>query len=145
MSNPASQLETIIDFDALLQRCLGNTSLMERVLAKFLTQLEADLLLLERAVNDGNGIEAAEIAHRMKGTAGSVEAPQLHRDAANFERAALMEGMDELPELLRTIQYDRSELTAAIGEAGTGGRPAAIRRSKGSANTQNKSAAFGAN
>ena len=101
---------------------------MERVLAKFLAQLDADLLLLERAVEEGNCIDAAEITHRMKGTAGSVEAPQLLRDAAEFETAALQERRDELPELLRSIQYDRSELTTAIGESGAHCRPAVIHR-----------------
>jgi HPt (histidine-containing phosphotransfer) domain-containing protein len=128
MNESASELETVINFEALEQRCLGNLGLMERVLAKFLNQLEADLLLLERAVEEGNAIDAAEIAHRMKGTAGSVEAPQLHRDAAQCEQAALLERHEELPELLRNIQFDRSELTAAIGDSGTERRPAVIHR-----------------
>jgi HPt (histidine-containing phosphotransfer) domain-containing protein len=136
MNESLNDMQTVIDFEALQQRCLGNLGLMERVLAKFLTQLDSDLLLLQSAVDEGNPIEAAEVAHRMKGTAGSVEAAQLHRDAAQFEEAALLERHDELPELLRSVQYDRAELTAAIGESGASCRPAVVRRNEPSAAMQ---------
>jgi HPt (histidine-containing phosphotransfer) domain-containing protein len=103
-----------IDLEALQARCLGNLDLVDRVLAKFTTQVDADLDDLERAIETGNAEQAAHLAHRIKGIAGSVEARDLYADAALAEEIALEKRLADLPNFLTRMRGDRSEVTSCI-------------------------------
>ena len=103
-----------IDLEALQARCLGNLDLVDRVLAKFTTQVDADLDDLERAIEAGNAEQAAHLAHRIKGIAGSVEARDLYADAALAEEVALEKRLGDLADFLRRMRGDRSEVSSCI-------------------------------
>jgi HPt (histidine-containing phosphotransfer) domain-containing protein len=103
-----------IDLEALQARCLGNLDLVDRVLARFATQVDADLDDLERAIKAGNAEQAAYLAHRIKGVAGSVEARDLYTDAALAEEVALEKRLADLPDFLRRMRGDRTEVTSCI-------------------------------
>lgn len=103
-----------IDLEALQARCLGNLDLVDRVLAKFTTQVDADLDDLEQAIKAGNAEQAAQLAHRIKGIAGSVEARDLYADAALAEEVALEKRLTDLPDFLRRMRGDRTEVTSCI-------------------------------
>jgi len=103
-----------IDLEALQARCLGNLDLVDRVLAKFTTQVDADLDDLERAIKAGNAEQAAHLAHRIKGIAGSVEARDLYADAALAEEVALEKRLADLPDFLKRMRGDRTEVTSCI-------------------------------
>ena len=63
----ADEIAPVIDLDALKARCLGNLELVDRVLAKFTGQVDADLDELDQAIHDRNPAKAAQLAHRIKG------------------------------------------------------------------------------
>lgn len=106
-----------IDLEALQARCLGNLDLVDRVLAKFTTQVDADLDELEQAIGAGNADQAANLAHRIKGIAGSVEARDLYADAALAEEIALEKRLGDLPDFLRRMRGDRTEVTLCLKRA----------------------------
>jgi len=103
-----------IDLEALQARCLGNLDLVDRVLAKFTTQVDSDLDDLERAIEAGNAEQAAQLAHRIKGIAGSVEARDLYADAALAEEVALERRLGDLPDFLKRMRGDRTQVTSCI-------------------------------
>jgi HPt (histidine-containing phosphotransfer) domain-containing protein len=76
----------ILDYEALVDRCLGNIQFAERVLAKFLDRFGEDLKQLEEECRQQNGPEIARLAHRMKGASASVSATELSQLAADLEQ-----------------------------------------------------------
>jgi two-component system, sensor histidine kinase and response regulator len=114
LQEKARRAELPIDLEALQARCLGNLDLVDRVLAKFTTQVDADLDDLERAIEAGNAEQAAHLAHRIKGIAGSVEARDLYADAALAEEVALEKRLADLPDFLTRMRGDRTEVTSCI-------------------------------
>jgi HPt (histidine-containing phosphotransfer) domain-containing protein len=106
--------QTALDWEALKVRCLGNMALVDRVLAKFTGQLTADLDELERAIISEDAEQAAQLAHRIKGTAGSVSARHLYENASRAEQRATNGQLSVLPEDLRRMREDRLELVETI-------------------------------
>ena len=106
--------QSVLDWEALKTRCLGNLALVDRVLAKFTGQLTADLDALERAIISEDAVQAAQLAHRIKGTAGSVSARHLYDNASRAEQRATSGQLSVLPEDLRRMREDRLELVEAI-------------------------------
>jgi HPt (histidine-containing phosphotransfer) domain-containing protein len=104
----------VLDLEALKVRCLGNLSLVERVLAKFAGQLDADLVELERAIQSHDATQAAQVAHRIKGSAGSIAARNLYENASRTEMRALDMQLAELPRELKRMQSDRGVLLETI-------------------------------
>jgi HPt (histidine-containing phosphotransfer) domain-containing protein len=74
--------------DELLARCLGKSELMKRVLCRFGDTFAKDYDLLASAVQRSNAVEAALVAHRLKGAAANVSAPAIRDVAATIEGRA---------------------------------------------------------
>jgi HPt (histidine-containing phosphotransfer) domain-containing protein len=110
----ADNLASVIDLEVLKERCLGNLDLVDRVLAKFTGQVDADLDALDRAIHEQNPAKAAQLAHRIKGIAGSVEARQLYADASRTEQFALDNCVGELPGELVRLRNDQTTLLATL-------------------------------
>jgi HPt (histidine-containing phosphotransfer) domain-containing protein len=112
-------VQSAIDLEALKVRCLGNLALVERVLCKFTGQLDADLDALEQAIVSNNAEQAAQLAHRIKGTAGSVSAKPLYEHASRAEQRALEAELDGLPNDLEQMRNDRERLVQTIESVST--------------------------
>ena len=108
------QDQPVIDLEGLKARCLGNLNLVERVLAKFATQLDTDLAALEQAVLDGDTDSAAQVAHRIKGMSANVEARDLFHSAMAVERLAKDACVTELPQQLARMQNDRVKIAESL-------------------------------
>jgi HPt (histidine-containing phosphotransfer) domain-containing protein len=108
------QDQPVIDLDGLKARCLGNLNLVERVLAKFETQLDSDLAALELAVMEGDTNSAAQVAHRIKGMSANVEARDLFHSAMAIEQLAKGACVTEMPKQLLRIQNDRARITESL-------------------------------
>ena len=87
-----------LDVEQLLDRCMGNVEFVERVLTKFHERFSDDLEQLERDVQAGAGESVAALAHRLKGSAANVAAPELHRITAQLEELGRSPRMAEIPE-----------------------------------------------
>jgi HPt (histidine-containing phosphotransfer) domain-containing protein len=93
-----------IDVRELLDRCMGNIDLAERVLAKLQSQFLEDIAGLERALSKKDGKLVASIAHRLKGSSANVAAHDLQKCAAEIEELARNALLDDLPSHFAQLQ-----------------------------------------
>lgn len=77
-----------IDCDELLERCMGNSALVRRILQKFLNQVGVDVNSLVSAIGRQDVTEAIRIAHKVRGTSLSVSAIEMARLAHAIEMLA---------------------------------------------------------
>jgi len=117
-ADPGSSGSEVVNYQELVQRCLGNLALAERLLAKFQDRFEADLKELEKLVLARRGGEVAQVAHRMKGAAASMSASRLRELAARIEalgRADHNEDAISCLEQLRREWNEYRESAATLG------------------------------
>jgi HPt (histidine-containing phosphotransfer) domain-containing protein len=96
------------DFDELLNRCLGNLEFAERVLAKFQSRFDDDLVELEHALEVQDAEAVARVAHRLKGASATAAANSISHRAAEIESLARNHQVGQIPEHLQQL---RSECT----------------------------------
>ena len=104
----------IINLESLKARFLGNTDLLDRVLATFAETLDADLKSLQQAVRGDDSQAAAFLAHRIKGMAASVEARLLWKSALFAEECAKSKSLDKLASSLAQLHSDRETLAEVL-------------------------------
>ena len=76
----------LFDRQAVLERCIGNTDLVEKLIAKFFEQLGGDISALESAISDSNEQQVVQSAHRIKGASANLSMDSLREIAAEIER-----------------------------------------------------------
>lgn len=86
-----------VDFEGLLERCMGNLDFVERVLAKFQERFPQQLAELERLLETKDAEQLALAAHRMKGNSANVSATGLQQVAAEIEELSRADRMGEIP------------------------------------------------
>ena len=114
------QDQPVIDLEGLKARCLGNLNLVERVLAKFTTQLDTDLDALEQALLDGDTESAALVAHRIKGMSANVEAPHLFQSAMKLEQLAKDACVGEWPKHLARMREHGERIAESVKKTPVG-------------------------
>jgi HPt (histidine-containing phosphotransfer) domain-containing protein len=87
----------VLDLEGLLNRCMGNIDLVQRLLAKFQQRLPEDLTELETMIEQGNPRQIAGVAHRIKGTSVSMSAQGLANAAAEIEELGRVGRMADIP------------------------------------------------
>jgi HPt (histidine-containing phosphotransfer) domain-containing protein len=97
-----------IDFHGLLDRCMGNLELAERVLAKFEERFELDLLELERHLSGEDPQHVVSIAHRIKGSSANVSAEGLRQIAAEIEQLGRSQQYAEIPARMERLRHEWS-------------------------------------
>lgn len=105
---------TAVDFAALKQRCLDNVALVNRVLGKFATQLDSDLMELEKALEAEDSTAFAMLAHRVKGMSANIEARRLCRWAARGEERARQQQLVDMRTCLTEMQLERDRISEAL-------------------------------
>jgi Amt family ammonium transporter len=85
---PSATSREILDGEELLARCMGNWDFAMRVVSKFRSRLEQDLIDMDQALQAQDCDLLARLAHRIKGASASVSAVQLRQRAAELEHAA---------------------------------------------------------
>lgn len=103
-----------LDRDELLARCLGNSQLAMRVVDTFRARLAQDLSAVDQALQDGDWDLLADLAHRIKGAAASVSAPQVRRWAAELEQATRARRMAELPPGVARLRGEADRLIRTL-------------------------------
>ncbi len=96
-SNSAADVEAshnsttdILDYDALIERCMGNIELASRLLEKCQTCLPHEIEELDRALDVRDAEQLARTAHRLRGTTANISANGLCRAAEEIERLGKM-------------------------------------------------------
>ena len=100
----------VLDFASLLDRCMGNLDLAQRLLDKFEHWLPEELANLEQALALEDSNRIAQVAHRIKGSSANIAAQGLQRAAAEIvdvSRAGRMADLSESIDRLRQawMQY----------------------------------------
>jgi HPt (histidine-containing phosphotransfer) domain-containing protein len=113
LSDSSTPNASPIDLQELLDRCMGNIDLAQRVLSKLQSQFEADLVELERALTEKNGKIAASAAHRLNGAASNIAAHDLQRCAAQIENSARDNLLHEMPAQIAQLRKHWSRFTDA--------------------------------
>ena len=98
----------VVNLEELLERCMGNLDLVERVLQKFQETFPQELAKLESALEIGNAEQLAHVVHRVKGISASISAAGLQRAAAELEGLCCAGRMGDVP---RQIDRLRREWT----------------------------------
>jgi len=74
------------DTKVLLERCMGNEKIAHLVLDKLAAQLPGDVEKLTESTAAGDCVRTAQVAHALKGAAGTVAASSLREFAAQIEK-----------------------------------------------------------
>lgn len=112
-----------LDLESLKRRCLGRIDLVHRVLETFCSSAESDIALLKQAIGARRWSEAAQLAHRVKGSSLSVSASQLAEYSRQLERCVKSVAAGQVTEeagdirLLDTLLADLRQEYASVGEA----------------------------
>ena len=107
------QLDSPLDFSALLEMFGGDKQIVAPLLSKFVDELTADLAASEQAITDQNAEALRQIAHRMEGTSANLHALMLSAAARELEQACT-----EADASLMTIkQQVMSDQARAVQEA----------------------------
>lgn len=107
--------------DEILERCMGNVSLVQKVLSRFLGGLEERVEELERQVERTDGRELARLAHRLRGEASNVGAQGISQYARRLEelvtegfRPEAQSAVGKLLAACREFQRQAPALLAAL-------------------------------
>jgi two-component system sensor histidine kinase/response regulator len=105
-ASPREPDHAVVDYDALVDRCMGNVPLTERLVAKFRIQAEADLNALRDAIASGDKDTTAFHAHRMKGAAANLSAEAIRSAAAAIESKAKNDDMSGAAEAFVSLDAE---------------------------------------
>lgn len=100
-----------IECNELLERCLGNETLVQRVLKKFVDQVGTDLDLLVSAIAGQDVTESIRLAHKVRGTSLSVSALEMSKIAHDIELRAETANDDELLKLTVNLATERGRVS----------------------------------
>ncbi|NTV43867.1 MAG: response regulator, partial [Syntrophobacteraceae bacterium] len=104
----------IIDYPSLLERCMGKRDLAERLVQMFLKNTQDNLQELESAVQKNDAASTAEIAHSIKGAAGSVSAMTMWEVSAQLEAMGREKNLVEAPALVGQLREHLQLLRAGL-------------------------------
>jgi HPt (histidine-containing phosphotransfer) domain-containing protein len=102
-----------IDYRQLRQRLRGGDDVIRRILGLFPDECTAGLAQLQQRIAGREWTEAAEVAHRLKGAAGTIAAADLRAAASGVESACRRREieavqralLDLFHEALRAVEY----------------------------------------
>jgi HPt (histidine-containing phosphotransfer) domain-containing protein len=98
--------EAHIDTASLLERCMGNTELMARLLAAFEPEIGREIRQLEDAVESGDNPRIANAAHTLQGSAANLSAARLSALAREVEHSARRNEPDHHSELIDELRRE---------------------------------------
>jgi HPt (histidine-containing phosphotransfer) domain-containing protein len=104
-------MSSIIDIGTLEHRCMGQQTIVLRVLGRFRDTMPPQVLEMRRMVHDGNLSPLADMAHGIKGAAASIAAERLRAAAEELETRAKLGCRDDIQTALHVLD---EELDACI-------------------------------
>ena len=110
-----------IEFDRLLDRCMGRVELMERVLSNFRVSAEKEIGQLTAAIDHGEQATILASSHKLKGTSLTVSASALAGIAEQLHAAALHECDGELASFSCMLLDEFEAITQSLDARKLGG------------------------
>lgn len=113
----ARKADRRFDGQALLDRLMGDTALVQEVIAGFLSDIPRQMAALQSSLEKADAVAAERLAHTIKGAAANVGAEPLQHSAAAMEKAIHNGSLDSAPaqmaSLLDQFEQLRVEMQAA--------------------------------
>ena len=106
VSDQPDDTKQAFDFEAMLARCLGKRQLVKRALHRFESVVQTDLRELQQATDGADATETACVAHRLKGASSNVSALRVQAQAAELEKLALQQKVEDIPGCLQRLQKE---------------------------------------
>ena len=100
-----------IQLEELYERCLGNLSLVERVLETFEEQFGPHVSQLQQALSASDVPTISRIAHKLKGASSNVSAGRLQRVMQAIEEAAGENRLDVVQQALSELEQEWAEVS----------------------------------
>jgi HPt (histidine-containing phosphotransfer) domain-containing protein len=100
--------------EALMQRVMDDEELAKTIVEGFLAELPNQISALKLAVETGDGKQSAELAHRLRGAAGTIGGEALHAVATELEQAGNAGDQNRLHELLRRLEDESTSLAGVL-------------------------------
>ena len=85
---------------------MGNESLVDKLISKFMKQLDGDMTVLEQSFSDGNGDAVYKTAHRIKGAAANLSMEALREAAALIEAHGRANKLEEASSGFRNLSAE---------------------------------------
>lgn len=95
-----------VDFGSLRRRCLGNRKLAAKALETFAGTIGTYVEDLAQNLRQGDAKLAAAAAHKIKGAAGNVSAPQVQRIAAQLEELSKSDAISQTEPILAELHAE---------------------------------------
>lgn len=108
--------DSAIQFDQLLQRCMGNVDFADRLLTKFISRLPGDVDELKSSIQQGSPDEVARVAHRIKGACASVAADRMKDVAEELEAEGRGGQIDEPMDWMDRIESEADRLLTTVNQ-----------------------------
>ena len=106
------------DLNEFLDRMMGDETLADTVIAAFLEDTPKQMSAFKHALAADDAAAAQRIAHSIKGAAGNMACPRLHRAAESVERACREGRLDEARPLGDELSAAFARAESAIRQAG---------------------------
>jgi HPt (histidine-containing phosphotransfer) domain-containing protein len=110
----------VLDVEGLVNRCMGNIELAQRVLEKFRQRLPEELAELEEALRLGDVEKLARTAHRIRGSSATMSAEGLATAAAGVEDAGRQGRASDIPLCIERLRDEWSKLVELPTDAFVG-------------------------
>jgi Amt family ammonium transporter len=121
----ASPAISVIDYESLLDRCMGDPQLVAKIALKFDARSRETWEKLSTEFKAGNAAETARLAHSMKGAAANLSAVRLAELAAQIEHlgkagdlATAESAVEQLGEELKKCREALRQIASAQSAAG---------------------------
>lgn len=101
----------LLDQDSLVERCMGNYALVERLLTRYTDLVSQDCELLETALDDADAKALAQVAHRLKGTSSTVGSRRTSELAGRIEQESQAEDWPLLRSIVAEIRQVHIDVT----------------------------------
>jgi Amt family ammonium transporter len=111
---PLAPIGAPLDLDELLERCLGNAAVAEKVLRKFCERAPEQLAQLQRALCESDLATVARTAHLLKGIAGNLATHSVAELAVLLEEAALQSNYERSQSLAGQLSDAITEIQTVI-------------------------------
>jgi len=111
----------VLDFEGLLERCMGNLEFAERILSKFQQRFGEELAELETELERDNAEGITRIAHRLNGESANVAAERLQASAAMIETLGRAERISEIPPCLEELRGEWSRFVDSLSSLSSSG------------------------
>jgi cyclic di-GMP phosphodiesterase len=105
-------IQGVVNRKELLERCMGNLDIAERMLQAFEESFPKELVELEEALKLENVEELARAAHRVRGSSANVAAESMHQAAAKIEELCRAGHADEIPAQVDRLRCEWAEYLA---------------------------------